>query len=113
MIGWIPFIAAILLNMLFLGDVGSAIVGLTGLMAFLAVPKMMSNLCKSVPVAYLVFTFFAVLFAMGGSTVIAVLTLSGLGLGPIVFLTADILLFVGLYVGLMHGVFPRMVQPKL
>jgi len=113
MVGWIPFIAAMLLNMVFLGDVGSAIIGLTGLMAFLALPKMMGTLCKSVPMAYLVFTFFAVLFAMGGSTVIAVLALGGLGLGQMAFLVADILLFVGLYIGLMHGVFPRMVQPKL
>lgn len=108
------FLGAIFLNMLVLGEIGSAIVGLTGLMAFVAIPGAISKMCKNNPMtSYLVFTFFAALFAIGGSAVVAFLVIAGLGMGMTAVSMTSILLFFLFYFGLMYYVFPRFIAPKL
>ncbi len=108
------FFGAFIVSM-FTGPMLGAMIGLAGVIAAVAAPKVL-NVISATPYAqYLTFTFFAVLFALTGSTVITVLGLVALGISPMGMtrMIVDFALFFGFYIGLISYVFPRMIQPKL
>lgn len=107
------FFGAFIASM-FLGPIVGTCVGLVGVMASLAAPRVLGIVAKTPYGQYLTFTFFAVLLAMTGSDVIAaILAVSmglGMGMGMIIL---NFALFFGIYLGLISYVFPRYILPKL
>ena len=108
------FFGAFILSMV-LGQLLGAMIGLAGVIAAVAAPQVLRIVSATQYGQYLTFSFFAVLFALTGSTVIAVLGFAALGMAPagMGLIIVDFALFFAFYIGLISYVFPKMVLPKL
>lgn len=107
------FFGAFILS-LFIGPIYGAMIGLAGVIAAVVAPQVLRIVSATQYGQYLTFTFFAVLFAITGSKVIAVLLAVSLGLGMGTgMIIVSFALFFAFYIGLISYVFPKMVLPKL